>query len=145
MGTVQRQYPGWHTITSDNPSGLARQNTVTLAVSLGQPNQRTRAYTVRLDKASNTIVQVTGWTNEDSGSRARAIARAGHTGEILGLWGQMAAFLGCLAGSVLVYTGFALSWRRFFSRRVWKGKPVKIAHGKLDPAAILGIRASFKD
>jgi len=117
MSTVQRQFPGWHTIMSGNPSGLARQNTVTLAVNLGPPGERTRAYAVRLDKASNTIVQVTGWTNEDSGNRARAIARVGHTGEILGLWGQAAAFLGCLAGSVLVYTGFALSWRRFFPRR----------------------------
>jgi len=124
MDTVQRQFPGWHAITSGNPSGLAQQNPVALAVNLGQPGQRTRAYTVRLDKASNTIVQVTGWTNEDSGNRARAIARVGHTGEILGVWGQVAAFLGCLAGSVLVYTGFALSWRRFFPRRARPSSPV---------------------
>jgi uncharacterized iron-regulated membrane protein len=51
------------------------------------------------------------------GLRARAISRTGHTGEILGLPGQIAAGLGCLGGVMLVYTGFALSWRRFFGRR----------------------------
>ena len=31
--------------------------------------------------------------------------------------GTALAALACLAGVVLVYTGFALSWRRFFPRR----------------------------
>ncbi len=118
MGTVQRQYPGWRTIMVGNPAGLAAMNgTVAVTVHLGQPGQRTQAYTVRIDRATNTIVQTLDWTNVDSGSRARAIARVGHTGEILGFWGQSLAFVGCLAGGMLVYTGFALSWRRFFRRR----------------------------
>ena len=40
-----------------------------------------------------------------------------HTGEALGFWGQLVAGLACVGGCVLVYTGFALSWRRFFPGR----------------------------
>ena len=63
------------------------------------------------------MLKTSGWTEIDASSRARAIARVGHSGEILGLWGQSLALAGCLAGCVLVYTGFALSWRRFFKRK----------------------------
>lgn len=44
----------------------------------------------------------------------RGLNRALHTGEAAGSLGQAIAFLSCAAGLVLVYTGFALSWRRFF-------------------------------
>jgi uncharacterized iron-regulated membrane protein len=37
-----------------------------------------------------------------------------HTGEALGWPGQLLAGLFSLFSVVLVYTGFALAWRRFF-------------------------------
>jgi uncharacterized iron-regulated membrane protein len=40
-----------------------------------------------------------------------------HTGEAGLLPGKIIAFLGCIAGMILVYSGFALSWRRLMSRR----------------------------
>ncbi len=47
----------------------------------------------------------------------RGLNRTVHTGEAGGWFGQTLAFLACVGGMVLVYTGFALSWRRFFKRR----------------------------
>jgi uncharacterized iron-regulated membrane protein len=40
-----------------------------------------------------------------------------HTGEAGLLPGKIIAFLGCIAGMILVYSGFALSWRRLMSSR----------------------------
>ncbi len=47
----------------------------------------------------------------------RQLNRTLHTGEAGGVAGQTLALLGCVGGLVLVYTGFALAWRRFFPRR----------------------------
>ncbi|NTV75308.1 MAG: hypothetical protein HGA66_14025, partial [Holophaga sp.] len=46
----------------------------------------------------------------------RAWMRFLHTGQALGGWGQLVAGLACLGALLLVYTGVALSWRRFFPR-----------------------------
>ncbi len=49
--------------------------------------------------------------------KIRASIRGMHTGEAGLLPGKIIAFLGCAAGLMLVYTGFALSWRRFFGKK----------------------------
>ncbi len=49
--------------------------------------------------------------------KIRASIRGIHTGEAGLLPGKIIAFLGCAAGLMLVYTGFALSWRRFFGNK----------------------------
>lgn len=48
----------------------------------------------------------------------RQLNRTLHTGEAGGIPGQAVALLACLGGMVLVYTGFALAWRRFFGKKV---------------------------
>ena len=47
----------------------------------------------------------------------RAMNLSLHNGTAGGIVGQIVAFLACVGGLFLVYTGFALSWRRFFGRR----------------------------
>jgi uncharacterized iron-regulated membrane protein len=49
--------------------------------------------------------------------RLRALNQKIHTGEAGGILGQSVAFTGCLGAVVLVWTGFALAWRRFFFRK----------------------------
>jgi uncharacterized iron-regulated membrane protein len=120
MGAVIRQYPGWRSMMLINSASNA-QGPVTLMVSRGDFGQRTLSSYVTVDQASHRIVKIRAWENEEAGNRARAIARLGHSGEIVGPWGQVLALGACLAGIVLVYTGFALSWRRFFFRRVSPG------------------------
>lgn len=101
-------------------------------VATDDHDQPTRGYesqvpallTFTVDKRSGVITKVQTWEDRESGLRARAISRTGHTGEILELPGQIVAGLGCLGGVMLVYTGFALSWRRFFAG---KRNPVRAA------------------
>lgn len=47
----------------------------------------------------------------------QALNRTLHTGESFGIPGQIVAFLASLGALFLVYTGFALSWRRFFKAK----------------------------
>jgi uncharacterized iron-regulated membrane protein len=116
MNAVIRHCSGWHSIMLTSPPANT-QGVASLMVSMGPLGQRTLIRNVSVDQASNTIVKIKTWENEETGPRARMIARFGHTGEILGTWGQILGAAACLAGVVLVYTGFALSWRRFFPRR----------------------------
>ena len=53
----------------------------------------------------------------NSGRKIRSWLRFLHTGQALGWAGQLVAGLASLAGAFLMWTGFTLSWRRFFRRR----------------------------
>ena len=60
--------------------------------------------------------------------------RHGHTGEFLGFWGQTLAGVVSLITCVVVYTGLALSWRRFFGK---KRRAVKAASPQPLPPELL--------
>lgn len=51
-----------------------------------------------------------------TGRQIRTWTRFLHTGEAVGWAGQLIAGLASLGGCFLVYTGFALAWRRFFGK-----------------------------
>lgn len=58
-----------------------------------------------------------GYAEQTPGRKIRTWLRFLHTGQALGKPGQFLAALACLGGLVLVYSGFALSYRRFFGKR----------------------------
>jgi uncharacterized iron-regulated membrane protein len=62
---------------------------------------------------------------------------ASHTGEAGGLAGQTIAFLASAGGSVLVWTGIALAWRRFRSwrRRAGSGEAVLAPEARQEVSA----------
>jgi uncharacterized iron-regulated membrane protein len=63
----------------------------------------------------------------------RQLNRTLHTGEAVGIPGQALALTGCLGGLLLVYTGFALSWRRL---RAWRIRAKSIpVNASVVPAA----------
>lgn len=67
-----------------------------------------------------TTAEVTKWEPYEQLNRGRQLrswVRSLHTGEAAGLPGQIIAFIASLGACVLVYTGFALTWRRFSN---WK-------------------------
>lgn len=70
-----------------------------------------------LDPHGGKIVGRAGYADQTTGRKIRTWLRYLHTGQALGWPGQLIAGLASLAGCVLVYTGFALSWRRFSQRR----------------------------
>ena len=124
MNAVQQRFPNWRSMMLFRSSPQNAQGNVNLAVYTGAFGQRTKVNNVTLNLSTNTIIKVSSWENDDPSNRARAVARFGHTGEILGPWGQIIALLACIVGVVLVYTGFALSWRRFFKRRATSPTPL---------------------
>jgi uncharacterized iron-regulated membrane protein len=117
MQRVQQQYPGWRSIHLQNGGSPNQNGVVSLSVKYGTPRQTTRALDIKFDTRSGQIIEERGWSSGENSLRARSIARLGHTGEFFGNWGQFLGLIACLAGLVLVYTGFALSWRRFFGKK----------------------------
>jgi uncharacterized iron-regulated membrane protein len=75
-----------------------------------------------VDPYRGEILQKTGFADRSPGARARTWLRFLHTGEAFGLTGKIIAVIATLASLFLAYTGFALSYRRFFAK-----KPVRDA------------------
>jgi len=111
LAIAQREYPDWQTITlrPGNPGASA-----TLNVKQAAAWPRTATTTLTLDPLSGAVLRREGFADFSAGRRARTWLRFLHTGQALGWGGQLLAGLGCIGGLVLVYTGFALAWRRFF-------------------------------
>lgn len=65
------------------------------------------------------VVRWEPYSGLSAGRRLRSWVRSTHTGEAGRLPGQIIAGLASLGGGLLVYTGFALAWRRF---RKWLAK-----------------------
>jgi uncharacterized iron-regulated membrane protein len=117
MQRVQQQHPGWRSIQFHGGVKPNQEGVAALTIKYGTQRQFTRSLDVKLDTRSGQIIEERGWSSGDGSTRARSIARLGHTGEFFGNWGQLLGLIACLAGLVLVYTGFALSWRRFFGAK----------------------------
>ncbi|HEY7545806.1 MAG TPA: hypothetical protein VID27_13020, partial [Blastocatellia bacterium] len=63
--------------------------------------------------------QITLWepfSSYTAGRQARSFLRFAHTGEVAGIIGQSIAAIVSSSAAVMVWTGLALSWRRF---RAW--------------------------
>ena len=151
LARLQTAFPAWTTLTLRE--GLPqRRGAPMVPVSAGpaqpapatpaaprprgpQPYSATLRETGRWYPAASTQVvlhpftgeflQREGYANQTAGRQARLWLRYLHTGQALGWLGQLTAALACAGGLVLTYTGFALSWRRFFAL---KSKKLNITH-----------------
>lgn len=113
LAVVKAANPDWKTIQLQLPPG----KTASFAVSdshRGRPDLRRQ---VTVDLASSQIQKSEGMEAQSAGRRTRTWLRWIHTGEAGGFAGQTIAGLASAAAAMLVWTGFALSWRRFFNRR----------------------------
>jgi len=70
-----------------------------------------------LDPFTGAVLKKETFADQNVGRRLRTWARYLHTGEALGLPGKLHAAFATIGALVLVWTGFALAWRRFFPRR----------------------------
>ena len=98
-------------------AALAPLPAATFTVRAADSWPRTANLTLALDPYTGAVLRRTGYADQPAAQRVRSWTRFLHTGEALGWWGQLIAGLACLGGCFLVYTGFALSWRRFFGKR----------------------------
>jgi uncharacterized iron-regulated membrane protein len=67
---------------------------------------------VTLARQSGDVMSVETFSSLSAGRRIRSVMRFAHTGEVLGLPGQTMAGLASAGALLLVWTGFALAWRR---------------------------------
>lgn len=72
--------------------------------------------TLVVDAQTGALRRTERFADLSTGQRARRWIRLLHTGEAFRWHGQLVAGLACLGGCLLVWTGFALAWRRFFTR-----------------------------
>lgn len=101
------------------PGGGERQGPQPLTVTVREAGSwpRTATTTLTLNPFTGEVLARTGYADLSPARQIRSWTRFLHTGQALGWWGQLVAGLACLGGCFLVYTGFALSWRRFFGKR----------------------------
>ena len=109
------QLDAWRAISLRIPE--AAQAPVVITVDHGQPGQPHLRETLTFDRATGDPIRRETFADATPGRRARMILRFAHTGEILGLPGQTIAGLVSAGGALLVYTGIALSLRRFAAWR----------------------------
>jgi len=69
--------------------------------------------TLTLNAATAEVTRWESYSSRNSGQQLRSWMRFTHTGESFGFIGQFVGFIACLGGALLVYTGVALSVRRF--------------------------------
>ena len=115
--TAKRQKPGWQNIRFRITGNNAQL--VSFTFNEGEESEQEgggRQAELQLDRVTGSILR---WTTEEqlsTGQRWRRYARYLHTGQVFGLTGQIIALLSSLATLLLVWTGIALSLRRF---RAW--------------------------
>ncbi|HEY1171536.1 MAG TPA: PepSY-associated TM helix domain-containing protein [Verrucomicrobiae bacterium] len=81
-------------------------------------------YQLQLDPFTGDVLRKESLSDYGVRRGFRTLNRTLHTGEAFGLPGQAIALFACIGGMVLVYTGFALSFRRF---RNWRNRKHDLA------------------
>jgi len=118
LTAVQRELPAWRTITfrfAHHPDAT-RPQPAGFTMHAAGTWPRTATTTLQYDPFTGALLQRDGYEGLSAARKVRAWSRYLHTGEALGGLAQFIAAVASLGGCVLVYTGFALAWRRFFGR-----------------------------
>ncbi|MBL9187052.1 MAG: PepSY domain-containing protein [Opitutaceae bacterium] len=115
VAEAQRLLPAWQTLTLRIPGAATQPVVLTVREHGSWP--RTALTTLQFDPFTAQLLRRDGHAELNAARQVRGWTRFLHTGEALGWIGQLVAGLACLGGCFLVYTGFALSWRRFFGQK----------------------------
>ncbi len=111
------QVPGWTTISFRVPGSSRGPWSFTIDEgTAGQPQKRG---TLTLNRQTGERQKWETFADLEAGRQWRSWVRFVHTGEYYGVAGQTVAGLASLGGAFLVWTGIALSWRRFTA---WRGR-----------------------
>lgn len=106
--------PEWDAVTIRPPAKPGDPLVVTVAEASDVPPPPRS--TLRLDAATGEVLKWEPQAAAGRGRRWRAFARFLHTGEALGIPGRVLAALASAGGVLLVWTGLALTWRRWRKR-----------------------------
>jgi uncharacterized iron-regulated membrane protein len=147
---AEQQAEGWKTITLTMPDSNSKPVIFLIDQGMGgQPHLRS---TLTLDRQTAEVVKWETFAGFSTGRQLRTWLRFIHTGEAGGFVGQTIAGIASAGACVLVWTGLALSWRRFRAWRGRRGMPLAVARASQsegvvdsavesrDPAAVAGGR-----
>jgi uncharacterized iron-regulated membrane protein len=109
---VTREVPDWKTATLQMKPGKAG---LTSVVERGHGGQLQKRVTLTADPQTLNITKVETFADNTAGRRARLTLRYLHTGEWFGVTGQTIAGLASLGVLVMIWTGFSLALRRFWT------------------------------
>lgn len=109
-------HPDWQAISFTFPRSGTLPAPLDITVIEPAPFMTAGRVMMHVDPYTGAELQSTSFADRSPGMRARIWIRFLHTGEAFGLVGKLIATLATAASLVLVYTGFALAWRRFFPR-----------------------------
>jgi uncharacterized iron-regulated membrane protein len=107
----------WTILTARLPT--PRDAVFQVTVDTGTGAQPQKKGTLQLDRATGETKKWEPFEAQSRGRQWRSWMRFAHTGEYYGLVGQTIACLVTAGSVVLVYTGLALTWRRF---RAWRAR-----------------------
>lgn len=107
------EVPGWQSIALRLPSSA--DDPVSFSIDRGNGARPDLRDQITLDRASGDVLSRQGYAQQSAGRKARSWLRFLHTGEAGGWIGQTIAGIASLGGVLLVYTGFAMAWRRFLA------------------------------
>jgi len=110
-------HPDWRQLTLTLPAD--RDTVLRIAVAEGNTYRPDQRYTLTFARTSGAVLATSGYADLSLSRRIRAWVRFGHTGEVFGVVGQLIATLATAVGALLVWTGLALTWRRW---RQWRGR-----------------------
>ncbi len=114
---LQERHPDWQAVLYSYPRPGADPAPLNLTVIDPAPFTTAGRVMKHVDPYTGADLSSTAFADRSAGLRARVWVRFLHTGEAFGLTGKIIATLATAASLLLVYTGFALSWRRFFGRK----------------------------
>ncbi|GHG77241.1 PepSY-associated TM helix domain-containing protein [Comamonas sp. JC664] len=124
MAEAQKTLPAWESVTlrlgggaRSGQGGADGVDAVSFSVRETEAWPLFSSQQVSLNPFTGEVAKLEGYADYNSGRKVRTWLRFLHTGEALGLMGQLVAAIASLGGVFLTYTGFALAWRRFFPRR----------------------------
>jgi len=120
---VEQQMLGWRTITVRLPG--------TFMIDAGNGARPDLRAQLTLNPATGEIVKWETLATQPVGRQVRSWARFIHTGEVVGPVGQVVALLASAGAVLLVWTGLALSWRRFLAWRRGTKAVVSVSQEKI--------------
>ena len=104
------QLDDWQSITVQLPRGTA--TSVSFTIDQGDGGQPQKRHTLVLDSKTGDVEHWQPFTSLSTGTRARQWIRRLHTGEAFGVIGQAIAGIVSFTSLIMVWTGFALAYRR---------------------------------
>lgn len=117
VARAEERVEGWRSIAITLPR--TETDPVAFAIDAGDGGEPQKRATLALDPVSGDELRWESFASQTPGRRARSILRFAHTGEVLGMAGQIVAGLASAGAAVLVFTGLSLALRR---AAAWRGR-----------------------